>query len=129
MMCTCLVKLCASAAVTPQASVAEASSPASVARRVGMSVSPKLWLWRTVAPGPEGCQTLVLVSLHGGISATLEGHGQLKRAAMPIESKYVFIASMDVDADKEEIFNEVYDNEHVPNLLQVPGVHAVTRLK
>jgi len=48
---------------------------------------------------------------------------------MPIESRYVFIASMDVDADKEDIFNEVYDTEHVPNLLQVPGVHAVTRLK
>jgi hypothetical protein len=48
---------------------------------------------------------------------------------MPIASKYVFIASMDVDADKEDIFNEVYDTEHVPNLLQVPGVHAVARLQ
>lgn len=48
---------------------------------------------------------------------------------MPIESKYVFIASMDVDPDKEDIFNEVYDTEHIPNLLKVPGVHAVTRLK
>jgi hypothetical protein len=48
---------------------------------------------------------------------------------MPIESKYVFVASMDVDADREDIFNEVYDTEHVPNLLRVPGVHAVTRLK
>jgi hypothetical protein len=48
---------------------------------------------------------------------------------MPTTSKYVFIASMDVDADKEELFNEVYDTEHIPNLLQVPGVHAVTRLK
>jgi hypothetical protein len=48
---------------------------------------------------------------------------------MPIESKYVFIASMDVEPDKEDIFNEVYDTEHIPNLLKVPGVHAVTRLK
>jgi hypothetical protein len=48
---------------------------------------------------------------------------------MPIASKYVFIASMDVDADKEDIFNDVYDTEHVPNLLQVPGVHAVARLQ
>src|SRR5437867_8661747 len=25
--------------------------------------------------------------------------------------------------------NEVYDTEHIPNLLKVPGVHAVTRTK
>jgi hypothetical protein len=47
---------------------------------------------------------------------------------MPIKSNYVFVASMDVDADKEALFNEVYDAEHVPNLLKVPGVHAVTRI-
>jgi hypothetical protein len=48
---------------------------------------------------------------------------------MPIEAKYVFIASMDVDANKEAIFNEVYDTEHIPNLLRVPGVRSVSRLK
>ena len=48
---------------------------------------------------------------------------------MPTSAKYVFVASMDVDADKEDLFNEVYDTEHVPNLLKVPGVRAVTRLK
>ena len=48
---------------------------------------------------------------------------------MPTNSKYIFIASMDVDPAKEDIFNEVYDSEHIPNLLQVPGVHAVTRLQ
>jgi hypothetical protein len=48
---------------------------------------------------------------------------------MPITSKYLFVASMDVDADKEDLFNEVYDTEHIPNLLTVPGVHAVTRIK
>jgi hypothetical protein len=47
---------------------------------------------------------------------------------MPIKSNYVFVASMDVDADKEALFNEVYDAEHVPNLLKVPGVQAVTRI-
>ena len=46
-----------------------------------------------------------------------------------MHSKYVFVASMDVDPDKEALFNEVYDTEHVPNLLKVPGVQAVTRLK
>ena len=48
---------------------------------------------------------------------------------MPIKSKYLFVASMDVDPDKEALFHEVYDTEHVPNLLKVPGVYAVTRLQ
>ena len=48
---------------------------------------------------------------------------------MPIGTRYVFIASMDVAPDKEELFNEVYDTEHVPYLLDVPGVIAVTRLE
>ncbi len=48
---------------------------------------------------------------------------------MPIEAKYLFVASMDVDAEKEALFNEVYDSEHVPNLLAVPGVQAVTRVE
>jgi hypothetical protein len=48
---------------------------------------------------------------------------------MPISARYVFIASMDVDADKEATFNEVYDTEHIPYLLAVPGVRAATRLK
>jgi hypothetical protein len=43
------------------------------------------------------------------------------------KTRYLFIASMDVDADKEALFNEVYDTEHVPNLLKVPGVLAVYR--
>jgi hypothetical protein len=47
---------------------------------------------------------------------------------MPIKSKYLFVASMDVDPDKEALFNDVYDTEHVPALLQVPGVRAVARM-
>ena len=48
---------------------------------------------------------------------------------MPIATKYVFIASMDVAPEKEALFNEVYDREHVPNLLKVPGVRSVMRLR
>ena len=48
---------------------------------------------------------------------------------MPIKSRYLFVASMDVDPDKEALFNEVYDTEHVPNLLKVPGVQAVARME
>jgi hypothetical protein len=47
---------------------------------------------------------------------------------MTISSKYIFVASMDVDPDKEALFHEVYDTEHIPNLSRVPGVHAVTRI-
>ena len=47
---------------------------------------------------------------------------------MPIDARYVFIASMDIDADKEAIFNEVYDTEHIPALLRVPGVRAAKRM-
>jgi len=48
---------------------------------------------------------------------------------MPIITKYLFVASMDVEPEKADRCNEVYDTEHVPKLLRVPGVHAVTRIK
>lgn len=48
---------------------------------------------------------------------------------MPIASRYLFVVSMDVDADHEDLFNEVYDTEHIPYLLEVPGVHSAQRMK
>ncbi len=48
---------------------------------------------------------------------------------MPFSSKYVFVVSMDVEPDKEALFNEVYDSEHVPNILKVPGVRAASRME
>ena len=48
---------------------------------------------------------------------------------MPITGKWIFTASMDVDPEKEALFNEVYDTEHVPHLLKVPGVVSATRVK
>lgn len=48
---------------------------------------------------------------------------------MPIESPYVFMVSMDVTPEKEALFNEVYDQEHIPNLMEVAGVRAVRRVK
>jgi hypothetical protein len=38
---------------------------------------------------------------------------------MPIKSKYLFIASMDVDAGKEALFNEVYEIDG-PHVLMSP---------
>ena len=43
------------------------------------------------------------------------------------KAKFLFTAAMDVDADKEALFNEVYDTEHIPQLMKVPGVLAVHR--
>ena len=46
---------------------------------------------------------------------------------MASRGRFLFVASMDVDADKEALFNEVYDREHIPNLLKVPGVLSARR--
>ena len=48
---------------------------------------------------------------------------------MPFQSRYLFSAAMDVEPGKEALFNEVYDKEHVPVLLRVPGVISVARFK
>ena len=48
---------------------------------------------------------------------------------MPITGKWIFTASMDVDPDKEALFNEVYDTEHIPHLSSVPGVISATRFR
>ena len=48
---------------------------------------------------------------------------------MPIQSRYLFTASMDVEPAKEALFNEVYDTEHVPLILTVPGIISATRYR
>jgi hypothetical protein len=48
---------------------------------------------------------------------------------MPIRSRYLFTAAMDVSPAKEAIFNDVYEQEHIPLLLKVPGVLSVARFK
>jgi len=48
---------------------------------------------------------------------------------MPLTTRYLLTAAMDVDPDREALFNEVYDTEHVPALLAVPGVVSVARFR
>ena len=48
--------------------------------------------------------------------------------AMHPKTKYIFIASMDVTPEKDALFNELYDTEHVPLLLKVPGVLSAIRV-
>ncbi len=45
----------------------------------------------------------------------------------PDDAPYLYVVMMDVDPDKEAEFNEIYDREHIPLLLQVPGVRRATR--
>jgi hypothetical protein len=42
---------------------------------------------------------------------------------------YLLIASMDIMPEVEELFNEVYDTEHIPGILAIPGVVGVKRYK
>ncbi len=46
---------------------------------------------------------------------------------MSEKTTYLMIASMDVEPEYEDLFNEVYDTEHIPFLSQVPGVISVRR--
>jgi len=43
------------------------------------------------------------------------------------KASYVFIASMDVDPEREAVFNDVYDTEHIPLIRKVPGVVSARR--
>ncbi len=48
---------------------------------------------------------------------------------MPFETRYIWVVAMDVDPDREDLFNEVYDTEHCPELSKVTGVGAITRFE
>ena len=48
---------------------------------------------------------------------------------MAIDAKYIYVVMMDVDEDTEADFNAVYDNEHVPILLELPEVISAVRYK
>ena len=40
---------------------------------------------------------------------------------------YIYLVQMDIPAEHEAAFNRIYDTEHVPEILKVPGVRACTR--
>src|SRR2546425_4532966 len=65
----------------------------------------------------------------GTSARRVEAESPNKGGAMSITGRYLFSAAMDIEPAQEPIFNEVYDREHVPNLLTVPGVIAVARFK
>ncbi len=48
---------------------------------------------------------------------------------MATEAKYLFVVMMDVEPEKEAEFNDIYNNEHIPVLLKVPGVLGAARYR
>src|SRR5262245_53038794 len=48
---------------------------------------------------------------------------------MPITGNFVMSASMDVTPEAETVFNQVYNQEHIPMLRSVPGVLSVVRFE
>ena len=42
---------------------------------------------------------------------------------------YVYLVQLDIPEEHEEEFNRLYDTQHVPYLLTVPGVQGCTRYK
>ena len=48
--------------------------------------------------------------------------------AMPDQvTRFLYIAQLSIPKELEERFAELYDREHIPSLMQVPGVHSCVR--
>ena len=43
--------------------------------------------------------------------------------------QYIFTAAMTIGPERENLFNEIYDSEHVPELLRVPGMISISRYR
>ncbi|HEU4439114.1 MAG TPA: hypothetical protein VFT36_07675 [Methylomirabilota bacterium] len=50
-------------------------------------------------------------------------------AGLTYRTPYVFWVMMDVEPHRESLFNELYDAEHVPLLLKLPGCVSVARYR
>ena len=44
-------------------------------------------------------------------------------------SEYLYVVQMDIPPEREADFNRIYDTQHVPEILKVPGVLGVKRYK
>jgi hypothetical protein len=42
---------------------------------------------------------------------------------------YVYVVQMDIPQHLEAEFNRIYDQDHVPNILKVPGVRSCARYR
>jgi hypothetical protein len=50
-------------------------------------------------------------------------------AGLTYRTRYVFWVMMDIEPHREQLFNELYDVEHVPLLLKLPGCVNVARYR
>jgi hypothetical protein len=55
--------------------------------------------------------------------------GEEETEEMPEATRapYIYMVQMDIPAAHEADFNRIYDTEHVPEILKVPGVRGCTR--
>jgi len=58
----------------------------------------------------------------------VNGH-PMSQETTPSERRYIFVAQVTMPASHHAIFEELYENEHVPNLMKVPGVKSCSRFK
>jgi hypothetical protein len=56
-------------------------------------------------------------------------HHETEANRMAGQAKYLYVVMMDVAPDVEAAFNEVYDREHIPALLKVPGLRSAARYR
>lgn len=47
----------------------------------------------------------------------------------PAGARYFYIVTFEIDVVDEALFNEIYETEHIPNILKVPGVLGITRFR
>jgi hypothetical protein len=46
-----------------------------------------------------------------------------------MSTQYLYVVRMDIEHDKEALFNEIYDQEHIPEISKVSGVVRITRYR
>jgi hypothetical protein len=44
-------------------------------------------------------------------------------------SEYLYVVQMDIPPERDADFNRIYDTQHIPEILKVPGVLEVKRYK
>lgn len=44
-------------------------------------------------------------------------------------ARHFYMVTFEIAPEDEHDFNEIYDTEHIPNILRVKGVHGVIRFK
>ena len=42
---------------------------------------------------------------------------------------YIYVVQLEIPPNLENEFNRIYDDEHVPNIVKVAGVHGCTRYR